>query len=311
MHGGDKTRRVADDASRKSNTEADVGGGAKTVRRIGGPFRGGKRAGEGVVKMDKPGGERAAPGGKQVGDRAGKGNARAGSGGAKAAGSGGVRRRGGDEPRAAVAPDATAYERERDRKLYIEALQARRRGEKPSKEQLAAWKRYDKREEHERRWRYYRTVPKRDYIELSGGRSTKTLHEQADRYELPLRGRLVDLQAVITGFHNLLARYANRLGAGSDGDDPLLAGVNSPALERYREERAKLARLDRLEREGSLVERAALQELLAPLAAMLRAAGENLERQFGIEAAQLLNDVLDDFERDVVEWMRDETVAES
>ncbi|MEW6251243.1 MAG: hypothetical protein AB1716_11390 [Planctomycetota bacterium] len=93
-----------------------------------------------------------------------------------------------------------------------------------------------------------------------------------------------------------LDAWAARLATG--GEDPLLCGGESPALEEYRRERAALARLDRLEREGSLLQRDQVHGELARLAAAMRAAGERVARISG-DAAEVLTDALDDFDRGV------------
>ncbi|MEX2025874.1 MAG: hypothetical protein WEH44_01215 [Pirellulaceae bacterium] len=90
--------------------------------------------------------------------------------------------------------------------------------------------------------------------------------------------------------------------------DPLLTGPASPALERYREERAIMARLERQEKERSLLPREAVREGLDKIAATLRAAGDALRRQFGEEAQRILNDSLDQAER-TIETMLPPTIA--
>ncbi len=77
-------------------------------------------------------------------------------------------------------------------------------------------------------------------------------------------------------------------------------GEGSPALERYREERAALARIDRLEREGALVSRGHVREGLGRIAAILRMAGETLERQYGPAALEILHEALNDAEAEVI-----------
>ena len=67
-----------------------------------------------------------------------------------------------------------------------------------------------------------------------------------------------------------------------------MQGNGSPALERYREERAAIARLDRLEREGQLLPRDEVREALGRIAAILRGAGDTLQRQYGQAAADIL-----------------------
>ena len=79
-----------------------------------------------------------------------------------------------------------------------------------------------------------------------------------------------------------------------------MTGDSSPALERYREERAALARLDRLERERVLVNRQAIREGMGRISAVLRTAGDTLQRQFGPEALEILNEALAEAERELV-----------
>ena len=73
---------------------------------------------------------------------------------------------------------------------------------------------------------------------------------------------------------------------------------NDP-LNQYRTEKAKLAALNRLEREGSLVHLDELQPILSRLAALLKQCAEQLERTFGSDAREAIEDVLDDFEREM------------
>jgi hypothetical protein len=81
-----------------------------------------------------------------------------------------------------------------------------------------------------------------------------------------------------------------------DGD---LAGAPSPALERYREERALLARMDRLERENVLIPRDKVHSGLARLVTILRGLGDRLERDHGPAARKALNEALDAFKAEV------------
>lgn len=69
--------------------------------------------------------------------------------------------------------------------------------------------------------------------------------------------------------HDFLAANRHKL-AGSNGDNHLLAGVNSPALERYRNARARLAELDLQERENQLLPRDRVHDALSRLGALMR-----------------------------------------
>lgn len=74
--------------------------------------------------------------------------------------------------------------------------------------------------------------------------------------------------------------------------------VDDP-LNQYRIEKAKLAALNRLEREGALVHLDELQPIMSRLASMLKQCAEQLERTFGADAREAIEDVLDDFEREM------------
>ena len=129
------------------------------------------------------------------------------------------------------------------------------------------------------------------------GRQVKVINQQGATYGLPLEGRTIDLPKFVRTFHDFLAVNARKL---CRDDDAMLAGdSSSAALEDYRRERAKLARLERQEREGTLVQRDQVREGLGRIAAVLRVAGESLQRQYGAAAGQLLYEALDDAEREI------------
>lgn len=85
------------------------------------------------------------------------------------------------------------------------------------------------------------------------------------------------------------------------GDDPLLADGDSPALERYRLAKAKHAELDLEERRARLIDREKCREVLARWAAEIRLMGERLAKQHGNEAAETVNDALDECKSIVIE----------
>lgn len=168
-------------------------------------------------------------------------------------------------------------------------------GEKLTAQERSALRRYEKQQEEERRWQYYESIPQKHWREMSG-RQTKVLHEQAERYGIPFGEKKINLPAVVRALHNFLAENHRRL---ADNDELMNPAVASPALERYREERALMARLDRLERENTLIDRVQMHNALIRIAAIIRAAGSSLQRQFGPEAAGILNEALDDAERGI------------
>jgi len=164
-----------------------------------------------------------------------------------------------------------------------------------TKPERAALKRHEREKEERLRWQYYAAVPQKHWRQMSG-RQTKVLNEQAQRYGIPFGGPAINLPAVVRAFHDFLADNAQKLARD---EDPLMQGTGSPALERYREERAAMARLDRLEREQQLVPRDAARESLGRIAAILRGAGDTLQREFGLAAVEVLYEALDDSQREI------------
>lgn len=164
-----------------------------------------------------------------------------------------------------------------------------------------ALKRHETQKEEQLRWQYYRSIPQKHWRRMSG-RQTKVINEQAARYGIPFGGPTIDLPKVVRAFHDFLADNALRLAR----DDDLLRGGSSPALERYRQERAELARLDRLERQRRLLPRDEVRQALGRIAAILRGAGDALQRKFGADAVEILYEALDDARREVERSMGEE-----
>ena len=105
--------------------------------------------------------------------------------------------------------------------------------------------------------------------------------------------------------------WAARRGPGPavprDEDEALVfGGSDSPALERLRDEKAKIAKLDREEREGQLMPLDAVQQVLTAVAARLQNLGETLQRDFGPEASRVLNEAIEDARRDFRGWLGSE-----
>lgn len=174
-----------------------------------------------------------------------------------------------------------------------------------NKEESAALRRHERGKEERLRWQYYADIPQKHWRQMSG-RQTKVLNEQAARYGIPFGGPTINLSQVARALHDFLADNALKL---SRDDDPLMSGSGSVALERYREERAAIARLDRMEREGSLLPRDEVREAMGRVASMIRGAGDALQRHFGQAAADILIDALDDAEREIARTFADDTTA--
>lgn len=82
----------------------------------------------------------------------------------------------------------------------------------------------------------------------------------------------------------------------TEDGDPLLAGSDSPALERYRNVKADLAERDLAERDKVLVRSNMIRDALRPAIAAMRGTGDRLVRQFGNEAGDIFNEGVTEFE---------------
>lgn len=156
-------------------------------------------------------------------------------------------------------------------------------------------RRHEKAKEERLRWQYYGAIPQKHWRQMSG-RQAKVINEQAVRYGIPFGGATIDLAAVVKALHDFLADNKHKLARD---DDDMMLGPGSPALERYREERAMLARIVRLEREGELLPRDLVRQSLGKTAAIIRLAGETLQKQFGEAAAEVLYEAIGDAEAEI------------
>lgn len=175
------------------------------------------------------------------------------------------------------------------------AIEKTRQGQRPTLREQTALKALETQRGKQLRAAHYRTVPKSDWVRWSG-RQHGTLNRQADRHGIPIRGRTIDLPAVVHWIHDLLAKFGQKLTSLED-TDPLLQGTSSPALEQYRAMKAKLAELEVGRQSGELIRRAKLEPAFALLTNILREAGETLRRGYGEDAASVLNEAMDEWDR--------------
>lgn len=195
--------------------------------------------------------------------------------------------------KAAGRPQPASVSDQIDRELAARALEKRKQGKTPTAQERAALRKLERARDLELREHHYRTLPKKLYCQWSG-RQHKVVNEQAARYGLPLAGRTIDLPAVVRALHDFLAENAQRLA-----DDDPMAGPTSPAMERWREEKYRLARIERRQRERTLLPRGDIHSGLARVASVIRRAGDALQRQFGDDAAKILTNALDDAQHEI------------
>lgn len=206
-------------------------------------------------------------------------------------------------------PSAIKASEQLDARLAAGALAKIKAGSTPTAAERNALKRIERKREEDDRRRYYASVPKKHYCELSG-RQNKVVNEQARRYGIPCDGREVDLFAVLRVFHDLLAKHGHKL-LGDTGD-PLLEGASQALKDQYvreqireKKEKAILARLERLEREQKLLPRDLVHELLGHVAEALRNGGQTMQRQHGEGPYTLLTEILEDAERTIAGFFDD------
>jgi hypothetical protein len=186
-----------------------------------------------------------------------------------------------------------------DRQLAAAWQRKNNAGQKASKEEERAYRRVIAFNEEQARWKFYRAVPKGHYCALAS-RQQKIIDEQGARYGLPVLGPVVNLEELITAVHDLLAAQGSKLLAE---DDEAMQGEVTPALEKWREEKWRLARLDRQEREGLLLPRDVVHSYLQKFASQLREQGEFLQREYGPDALEAWNERLDTIERSAAELL--------
>lgn len=101
---------------------------------------------------------------------------------------------------------------------------------------------------------------------------------------MPGKPRKYDLAEII----QWRLKYVEQLSAPKESDDPMLAGGDSPALERYRNARADLAEMDKADREGRTVDAEKVKIALLFIADDMNELGEHYQRQNNKSAFDLL-----------------------
>lgn len=163
------------------------------------------------------------------------------------------------------------------RELAAAALDKRRRGETPTTRELRALRKIEKQREEEQRERFYHAVPRKHYRALSG-RADQVLNQQADRFGLPLRGPVLDLYAVVKGFHDLLARLGGRKKLIENEDGLIEFGSDSADREDYWKWKSRNERLKFERDSGQVIPSDRMHQFLQRIAGLIRDAGDELQR---------------------------------
>ena len=181
-----------------------------------------------------------------------------------------------------------------DRDLAAVALEKRQRGEKPTREEAAAVRRVERARDEELRAEHYSTIRKKDWRKWSG-RQDKILNEQATRYGVPIGGAVIELPAIARWVHDFLAEHTAQLGGG---DDQAPANRSSPATERLRAAKALREEFALARDQGLWVRRAEIHGGMARIASIIRRCGDALLRQCDAAAKKILDDAIDDAQRE-------------
>jgi len=186
-----------------------------------------------------------------------------------------------------------------DQTLALEAIAKRRRGEIPSDREQRALNRVEKRQEEQRRWEYYRAIPLKHWVEMSG-RERKVLYEQAKLYNLAFADKEINLPVVVRQFHDFLSKLSRHGGklirSVVDGDYDL-DGPQTESLDRLRTAKAEKEEFNLRVLRKKYLSVDEIQELFAVIASGLRQTLDSLQRQFGPEAMQIVKEGIEDMER--------------
>lgn len=196
-------------------------------------------------------------------------------------------------------------------RVLVVALTRQHRGEELTRDQQRLVTRWHKQQEERLRWEYYASIPQKHWRQMSG-RDAKVINEQARLYGLPFDGATIHLPDLARAIHDMFAdrrlqRSTRTLegdphqgpGDAEDNDEFFMSGGESPWLEEWRKQKAKRARLELLQLEKTLIPRDEIHAELNQMAEGLRGAAERLQKQFGPDAYDILEEALDDFEREI------------
>jgi hypothetical protein len=199
------------------------------------------------------------------------------------------------EPAAAPLSAADKVAAQQPAALVKAALQKQQRGEKLTRQELAAWKAWEQEQNQTRGLAFLRAVPQKLYRSWIGGKQTKQLQDHERAYGVPCTGKTIDVPAVIGWLHNFLVERKEELST-SRGDGSLKDQLAAKQIEQLE------LRIDMLSRKraidvGDLAPAWALEAWLAEKAKILRSLTEWFEKQpslTGREAATQLRTAIAD-----------------
>jgi hypothetical protein len=177
------------------------------------------------------------------------------------------------------------------------ALEKRRLGQKPSREESAALRRIEEAKAEEQRAATFAAVRKGEWAKWSG-RQVKVINEQAERDGAPMLGATFSLPEFAKWFHDWRATIAPILAAAKKavvgGPDANIGERINRARARREEAKATREELECRKALGQWVELEKVHEGLALFAKIMRGANQTVARKFGAEAQTILDDAIED-----------------
>lgn len=189
----------------------------------------------------------------------------------------------------------TGAGQESDRALVERAIAKQKAGRRLTQREHWALRRFQKAHRERLLIEVVQAVPQKFYRAWAA-RQPKQLKELASRYGLPCDGKTVDLPALIRAFHDLLAENAHRF-APKDSAGPGFTEAESPALERKRAAEADIAEMKRDEMTGRLMATEDVRAIFTATARELRRGIRRLQRKFGPQAQQIMDNALENARR--------------
>ena len=176
--------------------------------------------------------------------------------------------------------------------LVRSALDKIHLGNSLTNRELAAYKRWNAAQREAHVQEFIRAIPQKKYRSWCDVKDAKTIYKHCDLYGFPVRGKTIDVTAVVRHLHNFLVDKGSVLQAKASA----VAEADSE-IQRQRAAKADILEMERDEKRGTLLPRSLVHDMHVRFAARLRKAADSLGRRFGAEAQRVLADALDDCER--------------
>ena len=171
------------------------------------------------------------------------------------------------------------------------ALKKEQRGEKLNKSERRDIERWREQLDETKRQQHYATVPKKDFCALAA-RQHKLIDDAHRNYGAPVDGKEVDLFKFVRWVFDFLAENGRKLLKAEEGDE-LLGGPETPELDKLRRVNRLIKEVEYGKLKTQVLDRSKVHEGLTQVAAKIRDCGDALQRRFGPDALDILNQHLD------------------